>query len=440
MQWRDRIQWGVQNVAGRAIVGLDRLRAGGVAYDPFDRRLRSDPYPVFQRLRERAPAFRSRLFDGYVFTRYDDVLAVLSDRRFSADESNSPSFERMLERMRRNGLLDPGEQIPPSMLRSDAPVHTRLRKLASKAFTPRSIRKLQPRIEAIVREHLDLVEQRGEMELIRDLAYPLPVIVIAEMLGVPVEDREQFKHWSDEVVLGLGFNTQAEARRSRAASKELTAYLRQIAGQRRRDPRDDLISGLLLVEDEGDRLTEDEILGVCNLILIAGHETTTKLIGNGVLALLQHPDQLDKLRGDLSRVDNAVEEILRYIGPVQATSRIASEDLEVGGVTVAKGKNAFVIVAAANHDPAHFPEPERFDISRDFGSSHVAFGQGVHFCLGANLARMETQIAVRALVERFPDLRLTGAPLEWGDNLILRGLERLPLALTGRVSAGEAPS
>jgi len=431
MEWRDRIQWLVQNVAGRSIVGLDRLRAGGAAYDPFDRRLRSDPYPVFERLRERAPAFRSHLFDGYVFTRYDDVLAVLSDRRFSADESNSPSFERMVERMRRNGLLESDERIPPSMLRSDAPVHTRLRKLVSRAFTPRSIRKQQSRIEDIVREHLDLVAERGEMELIRDLAYPLPVIVIAELLGVPAEDREQFKHWSDEVVLGLGFNTQAEARRSRAASKELTAYLRQIAGQRRRDPHDDLISSLLLVEEEGDRLTEDEILGVCTLILIAGHETTTKLIGNGVLALLQHRDQFEKLRGDLSLVDNAVEEMLRYIGPVQATSRIATRDIEVGGVTVAKGKNAFVIVAAANHDPTHFPEPDRFDITRDFGSPHVAFGQGVHFCLGANLARLETQIAVRALVERFPDLRLTDTPLEWGDNLILRGLTQLPIRLAG---------
>ena len=428
MEWRDRVQWLVQNVAGRTIGAMDRWRAGGVAYDPFDRRLRTDPYPVFAALRERAPAFRTRLMDGFVFTRYADVLAVLSDKRFSADERNQPSFERMVERMRRNGLLDPDEEIPPSMLRSDAPIHTRLRKLVSKAFTPRSIRKLEPRIADIVHEHLDAVEQRGELELIRDLAYPLPVIVIAEMLGVPAEDRDQFRHWSDEVVLGLGFNTQAEARRSRAASKALTAYFRDIAEQRRKDPRDDLISGLLLVEEEGDRLTEDEILGVCTLILIAGHETTTKLIGNGVLALLQHPEELEKLRADPSLVDGAVEEMLRYVGPVQATSRIATRDIEVGGVTVPKGKNALVVVTAANHDPEVFPDPERFDITRDFGSPHVAFGQGVHFCLGANLARLETQIAVRALVERFPNLQLTDAPLEWGDNLILRGLKELPLS------------
>jgi cytochrome P450 len=430
MAWRDRVRGLLARGIGRGLIGWEKLRSGA-AYDPFDRRLRTDPHPLLRQLRERDPAHRSRLFGGFVFTRYDDVYSILTDRRFSADESNNPGFEKMLERSRRLGILDPNEEIPPSMLRSDPPVHTRLRKLVSKAFTPRSIRKLQPRIESIVHEHLDAVEVRGELELIRDLAYPLPVIVIAEMLGVPAEDREQFKHWSDEVVLALGFVENVEdARRSRRAGRALNAYLEDIANQRRRDPADDLISGLLLAEEQGDTLSMPEILSICQLILIAGHETTTKLIGNGMLALLENRDQFELLKSDLGLVESAVEEILRFGGPVQMTSRIATQDIELGGVTVRKGQNALAVVVAANRDPARFPDPDRFWIERPTDPPHIAFGQGVHFCLGANLARMETQAALRALVTRFPDMRLTDQPLEWGDNLILRGLKKLPISLT----------
>lgn len=427
MGWKDRINGLLQRVVARSLIGMEKLRTG-VAYDPFDRRLRSDPFPVFARLRERDPVHRTRLMGGWVLTRYADVLGVLQDRRFSADERTNPGFEKIVARMRRVGLLDPEEEIPPSMLRSDPPVHTRLRRLVSKAFTPRQIQKIQPRIEQIVREHLDAVADASRMEVIRDLAYPLPVTVIAEMLGVPVDDREQFKRWSNDIVDSLGVQNLASARRSRKAGRALNAYLEQIAERRRRDPHDDLLSGLLVAEDEGDTLSTREILGVCQLILIAGHETTTKLISNGVLALLEHPQQLERLRADPSLAENSVEEILRYTGPVQATSRIAKEDVEIGGVTVEKGRNALVILAAANRDPARFPDPDRFDITRD-AEGHVAFGHRLHFCLGANLARLETRIAIGALVERFPAMKLTGEPLRWGDNLILRGLERLPVAL-----------
>lgn len=426
MRLRDRILGVTQRELARALVWYERLRRG-VVYDPYDPRLRSDPFPLYRELRQEDPVHRSWLLGGFVLSRYDDVLTVLSDRRFSADERNSPEFEKALRRMRRHGLLEPEEEIPPSMLRSDPPVHTHLRKLASRAFTPRQIRKLLPRIEAIVDEQLSRRAPEGHMELIADLAYPLPVIVIAELLGVPAEDRERFKHWSDQIVEGLGVQDLASARRSRQASRELQAYFEEIAEQRRADPRDDLLSGMLLAEEDGDRLSTREILGVCQLILIAGHETTTKLIGNGVLELLRHPDQFERLRADPSLAPRAVEEMLRCCGPVQATSRFATEELEIGGERISRGQIAFVLLAAANRDPEHFPDPERFEVGRD-GEPHLAFGHGLHFCLGANLARLETEVAVRALVGRFPGLKLAEPAPPWGSNLILRGLERLPLS------------
>ncbi len=419
---RDQLQ---RTVAG-AFSGFERATAGAT-YNPIDPQLYSDPYPLYRRLRERDPVHRSYLLGGFVLSRFDDVLGVLKDGRFSADErSNAPNFEKQIRRMQTLGLLEPEEEIPITMLRSDPPDHTRLRKLVSKAFTPRAVSALEPKIEAIVSDRLDRVAARGEMEVIADLASPLPVIVIAEMIGVPTEDRDRFTRWSDDVVRGMGVQSIRNARISRQASRELTQYFNEIAAVRRSDPRDDLMSGLLAAEEEGDRLTVGEVMSTLQLLLVAGNETTTNLIGNGLLALMRNPDQLELLQRSPDLIEAAIDELLRYDAPVQATSRIATEDVEIRGRTVRKGQNAFVLLGAANRDPARFPDPDRLDLERS-AEEHVGFGHGRHFCLGSNLARLEARYAIRGVVERFPNLKLATDDLSWRKNIILHGLMSLPV-------------
>jgi hypothetical protein len=313
------------------------------------------------------------------------------------------------------------------MLTSDPPQHTRLRKLVSKAFTARAVEDLRPRIAGIVAGLLAEIRRRGKADLVASLAYPLPVIVIAEMLGVPPEERERFKRWSDDVAATLsGPFASAEAiDRGATAVQELASYLREIIAQRRRQPRADLISALIAAEEQGQVLSEDEILSTSMLLLIAGNETTTNLIGNGVLALLRHPDQLQRLRDDPSLIRSAVEELLRYAGPVQGTARVATEDVEIGGRRIAAGQLVFALLAAANRDPAQFANPDHLDIGRQ-PNPHVAFGDGIHFCLGAPLARAEAQEAISGLLQQFPALALDGEP-EWGGTFVIRGVRSLPI-------------
>lgn len=425
MEVRDLLQRGVRLAGVHGLLGYERIRTGHV-FNPIDPRLFEDPYPIYKRLREGDPVHRSYLLRGLTLTRYEDVLSVFRDGRFSADDTRREGFEKEVARMRRAGLLDPEESLERSMLRSDAPDHTRLRKLVSKAFTPRAVRKLEPRIEEIVTHQLDAVAASGSADLIAQLAFPLPVIVIAELIGVPSEDGDRFKHWSTEVVKAMGFPKIQDARDSRRAAKELQAYFETIAEERRREPRDDLMSGLLAAEEEGDRLTGKEVFSTLNLLLIAGNETTTNLIGNGMLALLRNPDQFERLRQDPELIDGAIEELLRYDGPVQGTTRIAVEDVEIGGKVLPRGQNVVMLLGAANHDPARFVEPERLDIGRE-DNLHLGFGHGVHFCLGSNLARLEARYAIQALVQRFPNMKLaTDAPV-FRPNMILRGLESLPV-------------
>jgi cytochrome P450 len=286
---------------------------------------------------------------------------------------------------------------------------------------------LRGRVDAIVEEHLDAVADHGGMDVIASLAYPLPVIIICEMLGVPREDQARFKHWSDEMVRGMGMSTADDQRASRRAQRELRAYFGGVASERRREPREDLLSALLAAEDEGQRLSEDDLYETCTLLLVAGHETTTNLIGNGLLALLRNPEQLDVLRREPERIEHAVEELLRYDSPVQATTRIVQEDTQFEGRTFKKGLQVGLLLGAANRDPAQFRDPERLDVTRD-DVKHVAFGHGIHFCLGAPLARIEAPAAFRAMIERFPRMRLDeSVKPRWKQNLILRGLEQLPV-------------
>ena len=308
----------------------------------------------------------------------------------------------------------------------------RLRLLVNKAFTPRTVEGLAPFIRAFVDKALNAAAWRGRMELMADLAFPLPATVIAEMLGVPPEDRDRFKQWSDDATAGAGnlpSNLSPEVlRKSVEGMRALQAYFRDIIARRRVEPGDDLISGLIKAQAEGDRLSDQELLANCVLLLNAGHETTTNLIGNGTYALLRHPDQMKRLRDDPSLIPTAVEELLRYDSPVQFTNRILTADMELGGKTLRAGQMVLLLLAAANRDPEQFPGPDKLDVGRQ-NNKHVAFGLGSHFCLGAPLARLEGRLVLEALLRRVPNLRLDGPAPRYRQNFNLRGLESLHVSL-----------
>lgn len=398
-------------------------------YDPALPEARSDPFPLYKRLREEDPVHWSEALDAWVLTRYDDVVAVLRDSRFSADRS------RARNRLAQEAMAAAEEYGGPgranTLLTSDPPEHTRLRLLISRAFLPRAVEKLRPHIQEIADQLLDEAPEPGRLDVLMDYAYPLPLIVIAELMGVPAEDRAQFKRWSDDIVATLGgsFSSPGLMERAARSGHEISEYFREVIAQRRKQPKQDLVSVLVAAADEGDDLSEGQLLATCIVALIAGSETTRNLIANGMLALLRNPDQLEKLWSDSSLVEPAVEELLRYAGPVQCTARVAMEDLEIDGHAVEAGQVVFTMVAAANRDPAHFADPERLDITREH-NYHVAFGSGIHSCLGQPLARLEAHIAFSTLARRIPNPRLATEALEWGPSFILRGVKSLPITFS----------
>ncbi|PJJ06322.1 cytochrome P450 [Streptomyces sp. 2333.5] len=396
--------------------------------DLLDPRNQADPYPLYSRWRAQSPL--ARLDDRLmVLTRYEDCAAVLRDGRFGHPEADDPRFAG--RRPSLEVLVDDDGRPVRGFLGLNPPDHTRMRALVSQAFTRRRVERLAPRIEELTDELFTAMERaQGPVDLIEGLATPLPVAVISELLGVPAEDRHRMLTWSHAVARALVPDfllPPGAAEQEAQARREFTDYLRELVVERRRAPGDDLLSALVTVHDDGDVLTENELLATCTLLLIAGHETTVNLIGNGTLALLRHPDQLARLRSDPALTENAVEELLRYDSPVQLTVRFALQDAEVAGVPVPAGSTLLLLIGAANRDPAAYEQPERLDIGRT-PLRHLAFGQGIHFCLGAPLARLETQIALRILLARAPQLRLAGEP-EWKDHITLRGLSRLPLSL-----------
>ena len=399
-----------------------------IQYNPWTPEAKADPYPMYKQLREENPIQRSELLDGWVLTRYDDVVAVLKHPRFSADRRKGRN--RFVEAaMAARAEMGPVANAQ-TMLSSDPPEHTRLRSLVSKAFTPKMVDGMRVHIQELVDGLLDEVHSSGRMDLIEDLAYPLPVIVIAEMLGVPPEERDTFKRWSDDLVANMGLPGTVPdelVKRAQTSSIEMADYFHNRIEERRKEPREDLLSALVAAEERGEVLSEEEVLATCILLLAAGNETTTNLIGNGMLALLRNPDQQQKLRDNPSLVETAVEEFLRYDGPVQATARIAETEIEVGGQKMEEGQLALCLIGAADRDPAQFPNPDELDIARQ-PNQHIAFGQGIHYCIGAPLARMEGQIVFETLLRRMPNLRLDTEEPEWGGNFILRGLKRLPIA------------
>jgi cytochrome P450 len=398
-------------------VDPDRIPTG-VELTALDPTFRADPHPVLARLRRDEPAHYDGVINRWVLTRHDDVERVLRDRTMSLDphKANEGTYMRLF-------LPPPGQAA--NMLFSDPPDHTRLRALVNKAFTPRAVERLAPRIRRIIDELLDPVAEGESFDLIEALAGPLPVIVIAEMLGIDSADRDDFKRWSELDVRTFNpFLSDEERAAVSSALGERDAYLRRVLARRRAQPRDDLLSALIAAEEAGDRLDDDEIVTMCELLLVAGNVTTTDLIGNGVWILLRHPTELSKLRAEPSLIDNAVEEILRFESPVVQSVRIPTSDVAIRGCPMRRGESVVVFLAAANRDPDVYPEPDRFDVTRR-DVHHQSFGGGVHFCLGAPLARLEARLAIGALLERFPHLRLADEAPVWRALPVFRGLANL---------------
>jgi len=361
----------------------------------------------------------------WLVTRYEEVLAVFKDERFVKDWRKVMTPEQLAQIPPIPDVMKPLSQ---NMLDTDSPDHERLRALVSKAFTPRLIERMRPRVQAIADVLLDAVEDRGEMDLIDDYAFPLPITVIAELLGVPAEDRDSFREWSDAAVSGNATEKYLEEVLI-PHMRAFTDYLRALFEEKHEEPKDDLISALVRAEQAGDKLSEDELLGMVFLLLVAGHETTVNLISNGTLALLRHPEQLQTLRDNPSLIKPAVEELLRYDGPVEtSTERFAREDVAIGETVIPRGEMVLVVIAAADRDPRRFPDPDALDIVR-VNNKHLAFGKGIHHCLGAPLARMEGQIAIGTLLSRMQNLRLKVSPeaLAWRPGMVLRGLQSLPV-------------
>jgi cytochrome P450 len=360
-----------------------------------------------------------------MLTRYRDVHAVLRDPRFSVERIRAPLVRDNLTRMPE--FLRQSAEGLRSMLIMDPPDHTRVRKLVNKAFTPKRIAALRGHIEALVTSLLDEAAARGRFDVIHDLAEPLPAIVIAELLGVPASDHRQFREWSSALISGAASPSPEARAAASVAGQRLFAYLADTIAERRRAPREDLISAMIEAQEEREALSDAELLATSNLLLLAGHETTTNLIGNGMLALLREPEAWRRLCAEPALLPTAVEELLRYDGPVQATLRVALEDVELDGHVIPAGALVLVSIGAANHDPTTFASPDALELARD-PNPHLGFGFGTHFCLGAPLARLEAQLAFAGLTRRFPALTLVDECPQYRPNPILRGIARLDVA------------
>jgi cytochrome P450 len=403
----------------------------GRKYDLYGDAFRANPYATFAAMRAEDPVLRQPGLDGetpiWFVTRYEDVAAVLlDDTRFARD----PRLALTAEELAARPQLSIAQPIENHMLNRDGDDHRRLRRLVTKAFTPRMVEQLRPRIQAIADELLDAVATRGAMDLAAEFAFPLPITVIAELLGVPTADQERFRSWSDAIITPA--LTDEDLERFFAEMGAFVEYLTAFFAERRASPTDDLVSALLRARDEGDALSEDEVFGTVVLLIVAGHETTVGLIGNAVLNLLEHPAELARVRKDPSLLPAAIEEVLRREGPVERTlNRWATTDVELGGQTIRRGELVIAIVNAADRDPERFAEPDRLDVGRT-DLRHLAFGRGSHYCLGAPLARLEAEIALATLFRRLPDLRLTlpREELRWRATPGFRRLESLPVEWT----------
>lgn len=396
-------------------------------FNPFDPEFRGDPYPFYDTLRQREPVHRTAL-GLVVLTRYEDVSATLKSNDFSRDvdkyteQSSSPARQRRRQR---------SEGRPKSILNLDPPDHTRLRRLVSKSFIPTAIERLRPRIQQLVDEILARAQEHGSLELVDDLAFPVPFQVISDLLDMPTERVDELRSWSQTVTNSLEPTaTDAELEATEDALEELIPYLTKIIEHRRKHLADDMLSSLITVEEAGERMTTPELMAFVVLLYIAGHETTVNLIGNGTLALLRSPDQLAIARSN-GFTAGTVDELLRFDGPVQHTVRVplVPVHFDVGDerISIEPGTLVLTSLGAANHDPAMFDSPHELQLNRPNSSRHLAFSAGIHYCLGASLARLETEIAIGSLIKRFSSLEINGQP-EWRDRLTIRGVSRLALS------------
>ena len=390
-----------------------------------------DPYPVFDQLRSEAPVGWSESTGAWVITRYEHVQATMLDPlRFSSQGRLSGALERFTPEVR--AQFKPLEDhFAIGLIGSDPPNHTRLRALINKAFVPRVIDGMRARLQSLIDELIDRARPQGHMDVLRDFAYPLPATVITELLGAPTEQRDNFKRWSDGILAFQGSGTAsadlvAQAQRDLL---EMRAFLKELIAERRAHPREDLLGRLVEAESEGERLSSAELLVICVTLLTAGHETTTNLIANALYTLLRHPEQMEAVRQDPDRTPGAIEEVLRYEGPLQRNPRRAAADFEFGGQQLRRNDYLMPLLGAANRDPLAFPDPNRFDINRQ-PNRHIAFGQGIHFCVGAPLARLEGQLALNTLLRRLPNLRLAApaTAIEWQQHPHFRALKALPVA------------
>jgi hypothetical protein len=418
--------------------------------------IRSNPYPFYARLRSQDPVHWDENMGFWVLTRYADIASVYVDERFSRAQGLMRGFQRFPEAEQR--IAEPVyHSFAKTMFYADPPYHTHLRGLMNTAFTPRRVEQMRPYIQRVVDDLLNGVQDDGQMDFIHDFAYPLPVMVIAELLGLPPDDRARFKGWSDDLFAILGTVRHVPHLMECAAQslREMTDYVTALSRTRRKQPREDLLSALLNFVDEDEpitcshhagetrasphrqedltgehyniKLTQEELVANINILLSTGHETTTHLIGNGLLALVQNPDQMQILRNQPTLLPNAIEEMLRYDNPVQITYRSALEDVEMGDKRIRKGELVNSIIGSANRDPEQYTQPDHFDITRKQGR-HLGFGLGIHFCIGAALVRLEAEIAFTTVLRRFSELRLATENLEWQEHPIFRGLKTLPVS------------
>jgi cytochrome P450 len=397
--------------------------------DVTNAKFKANPFPFYAQLRAEAPVFpvtvpmptRQR---AWLVTRYSDVLDVLKDARFAKNPRNAMSPEQLKKRPWIPSMFKPLEQ---NMLDLDSPDHTRLRALVHKAFTPRLIEQMRDQIQALTNELLDAAEPKGGMDLIADFALPLPLTMIGRILGVPAQDNYKFHRWT-KTLLSAGTNPNYLV--FIPTIMRFMGYLKKLIKERRAHPKDDLVTALVQAKDGSDQLSGDEVLAMLFLLLVAGHETTVNLIGSGSLALLEHPDQLEKLRCEPAIIKPAIEELLRFVCPVEmATERYAREDITIAGTTIPRGELVLAVLGSANRDSNYFDNPDSLDVTRE-NNKHLAFGLGAHYCLGAPLSRLEGQIAISTLIRRMPNLHLSIAPdqIRWRGGIILRGLEALPVS------------
>ncbi len=400
----------------------------GIALTALDETYREDLHKVLDRLRTEAPVHEDTELGRIILTRHDDVRGLLRNREWGVDprKSSADSYVRLI-----TGTNTPEgiENYQPSMLFLDDPDHKRLRALVSQAFNPRAIENMRARTHEITSALLDEMAGRDEIDFIAEFAGPLPTLVIADMLGVALEDRNDFKRWSDDLIFGFDPIRDDETnKRIEASGEAMRAYFDKTIAARRANPKDDLISDLVRAQEAEDSLNDEEIMSMCTLLLIAGNVTTTDLIGNGLYALLTHPDQMEKLKADPSLIENAIEEILRFDSPVTDSARLPFSDEVIDGCPIKKGYTTYTSLAAANHDPSVYPEPHKFDIERE-DTHHQSFGGGIHMCLGAPLARLEAQIGMNAFLARFPNVHLSDTPGKRRHLPSFRGFETLPVRL-----------